>query len=99
MPALEAPTIPSAPKAEDIDIGGAIRYWDFNVRSWLGPMLIPRTFREEGTGKTDAQETVITSDEISLERMSLTPGRVTIALTDEEARRIKSLDEEVTQHK
>ena len=67
----------------------------YNVRSWVGGMYGPSALQREKD--VAPQETVITSDEISLEKMSLTPGRVTIELTDEEMQRIKRLDEEAAQ--
>lgn len=80
---MEQPTILSTPKAEGPEKdSGAFSYPDFNVRSWLGPMLLPH---RHGAEVSDSEETIIQHDEVDLARISKIQGQVVIAVSDEQA--------------
>jgi hypothetical protein len=65
------------------------------AKQWAAPRSAGEETETNERDASPASEpvTVISPDEISLERLSLTPGRVVISLTDEQAARIKSINE------
>lgn len=65
------------------------------AKQWVAPRKAGEETETNERNASPASEavTVISPEEMSLERLSLTPGRVVISLTDEQAARVKSINE------